>query len=720
MYRILPADKDAYITNKIIYSSRPSLSRSTDANVGQAGTLDLFKLYNETPVPVGTSGIEISRALMHFDLDRIRSLTGSLINISDPSFKCYVSLKDVYGGQTVPSNFSLTLYPLAKNFVEGRGNDVIGYRDLDVVNWFTASLDNVYTPIVNPEMVEYQEDVVNVLTASNIVTVPFVTPFTSVPPVVITDISSALGTVNSYVGNGTTASTLVVKFSAPFSGSFVYRAVADITPGSIKTVVRVPRYPGVYANVVVGTLPIVNNNFFSVGYNDFGGTPSDTYASLYETTTDDLTNVYTTITSSTTLLIAGTFSAVMSAQVNVLGYRSLDQIYGINSWLTGGVEASGAAGDVSGLNTDYYSSFLSSTGYVPLGFSQTFSRGDENLYIDVTTAVSATLAGILPDYGFRLSYSGSQETDTVTRFVKRFSTRQSRNTDKHPSLVVKYNDTFIDNQAAAYFDYSNKLGVYYSPFGMPTNFFSGSSVVAGSGSIMLELVASQSAYVTATTYSFSHRANINYLSSSWNYFSQSFTGSQVMFGGKNQSGIYYADVYLPSTLAGLSGVLKDGTTAVFTPVWKSLDNTVIFTTGPSVTFRKLSGASSVVPQNNYTINVTNLKDNYTNIEAAKLRVFVASFDPTLTSFYLPYKATPKICPEMYWRLIDPYSKDIIIPFDTSDSGTKLSADGEGMYFNLYMQDLTLNKPLELQFLIREYGSDHLIENEGFIFKVVTA
>ena len=720
MYRILPADKDAYVTNKIIYSTRPTFSRSTDANVGQAGTLDLYKLYNETSVPVGTSGIEISRALLHFDLDRIRALTGSLIDISDPSFKCYVSLKDVYGGQTVPSNFSLSLYPLAKNFVEGRGNDVIGYRDLDAVNWFTASLDNVYSFLTNPEVVDYQEDVVYVNTPSNTVSVPFVTPFASIPPVVITDISSALGVVNAYIGNTTTSTTLVVKFSAPFSGSFVYRAVADITPGNIKTVVRVPRYPGVYANVVVGSVPITSNNFFNVTYNDFGGTPSDTYASLYETSPDNLTNVYTTVTSSTTLLIAGTFSAPITAQVNVLGYRSLDQTYGINSWLTGGVEAAGVAGDVSGLNADYYTSFLSSYGYVPLEFSQTFPRGDENLYIDVTTAISATLAGIIPDYGFRLSYSGSQETDAVTRFVKRFSTRQSRNTDKHPSLVVKYNDTFIDNQAAAYFDYPNKLGIYYNPFGVPTNFFSGSSVVAGSGSIKLELVASQSAYVTATTYSFSHRANISYLSSSWNYFSQSFTGSQVMFGGKKQTGSYYADVYLPSTLEGLAGVLKDGTSAVFTPVWKSLDNTVIFATGPSITFRKLSGASSVVPQTNYTINVTNLKNNYTNIESAKLRVFVASFDPTLTSFYLPYKATPKICPEMYWRLVDPYSKDIIIPFDTSDSGTKLSADGEGMYFNLYMQDLALNKPLELQFLIREYGSDHLVENQGFIFKVITA
>lgn len=532
MYRILPADKDSYVTNKIIFSTRPTLSRSTDSNVGQAGTLDIFKLYNETPVPIGSSGIEISRALLHFNLDGIRALTSSLISTSDPSFKCYVSLKDVYGGQTVPSNFSLSLYPLAKNFVEGRGNDVIGYRDLDAVNWFTASING-----------------------SSIIT-----------------------------------------------------------------------------------------------------------------------------------------------------------------WTSGGINY---GGDSLNINADYYTSFSSPIGYVPLGFSQSFFRGDENLYIDVTTAISATLAGIIPDYGFRLSYSGSQETDMVTRFVKRFSSRQSRNTNKHPSLIVKYNDTFIDNQAAAFFDYPNKLGIYYNPFGVPTNFVSGSDVT-GSGSIILELVASQSAYVMATTYSFSHQATISYLSSSWNYFSQSFTGSQVMFGGKKQTGRYYADVYLPSTLAALTGALKDGTTGVFTPVWKSPDNTVIFATGPSITFRKLSGGDSIVPQTNYTVNVTNLKNNYTNIEAAKLRVFVASYDPTLTSFYLPYKATPKICPKMYWRLIDPYSKDIIIPFDTGDSGTKLSADGEGMYFTLYMQDLTLNKPLELQFLIHEYGSDHLVENQSFIFKVVQA
>jgi hypothetical protein len=73
---------------------------------------------------------------------------------------------------------------------------------------------------------------------------------------------------------------------------------------------------------------------------------------------------------------------------------------------------------------------------------------------------------------------------------------------------------------------------------------------------------------------------------------------------------------------------------------------------------------------------------------------------------------------MYWRLIDPFTKEILIPFD--DVGTKLSADGGGMYFTLYMQDLPINKPLEIQFLIKENNESYLIENQGFKFKVVTA
>ena len=68
MYRILSASKDSYITNKIINNK----FRAEDANVGQAGTLDLYKLYNESTIPSGTDDThENTRGLIKFDYDEI-------------------------------------------------------------------------------------------------------------------------------------------------------------------------------------------------------------------------------------------------------------------------------------------------------------------------------------------------------------------------------------------------------------------------------------------------------------------------------------------------------------------------------------------------------------------------------------------------------------------------------------------------------------------------
>ena len=62
MFLILTASKDAYITNKIIDNSY----RATDANTGRAGTLDLFKLYNESSIDGENNPIELSRILIKF------------------------------------------------------------------------------------------------------------------------------------------------------------------------------------------------------------------------------------------------------------------------------------------------------------------------------------------------------------------------------------------------------------------------------------------------------------------------------------------------------------------------------------------------------------------------------------------------------------------------------------------------------------------------------
>ena len=102
MQRILTASKDTYITNKIVNNS----IRATDANVGSAGSLDLFKLYDENTISGETEPIELSRILIKFPIEEITTMDNAgIIDVNDDSFKCVLKLHDVYGGQTTPSNF---------------------------------------------------------------------------------------------------------------------------------------------------------------------------------------------------------------------------------------------------------------------------------------------------------------------------------------------------------------------------------------------------------------------------------------------------------------------------------------------------------------------------------------------------------------------------------------------------------------------------------------
>lgn len=139
MYRILSASKDTYITNKIINNN----FRATDANLGSAGTLDLFKLYNENTIASETNPIELTRLLIKFPISEITQMDSlGDIDINDSSFKCFVKLHDVYGGQTTPSNFKAILFPLAKSFDEGAGMDVVKFSDLGSTNYLTSSIVN--------------------------------------------------------------------------------------------------------------------------------------------------------------------------------------------------------------------------------------------------------------------------------------------------------------------------------------------------------------------------------------------------------------------------------------------------------------------------------------------------------------------------------------------------------------------------------------------------
>ena len=136
MYLILTASKDTYITNKVINNS----FKATDANVGEAGTLDLFKLYGESSTTTDATPVELSKILIKFDLSQLRTLNSTgQIDLNSSNFRADIKLHDVYGGQTTPQNFRLICRPLSQSFDEGSGRDVVTFSDVGSSNYLTAS-----------------------------------------------------------------------------------------------------------------------------------------------------------------------------------------------------------------------------------------------------------------------------------------------------------------------------------------------------------------------------------------------------------------------------------------------------------------------------------------------------------------------------------------------------------------------------------------------------
>ena len=72
---------------------------------------------------------------------------------------------------------------------------------------------------------------------------------------------------------------------------------------------------------------------------------------------------------------------------------------------------------------------------------------------------------------------------------------------------------------------------------------------------------------------------------------------------------------------------------------------------------------------------------------------------------------------MFYRVRDFISGDIVVPFDISNSSTKLSSDSKGMYFDFYMDSLPRGRAFVFDFLIRQNSFDNVITNAPTKFVV---
>lgn len=511
MFRILKADKDSMICDKVINGKRVR-----DANTGQAGTLDLFKLYQESNID-GEKVNEISRILIHFDLDPLRALTGSSLDLDDTSFTATIKMKDVDGGQTTPSNFTIAAFPLVKEFDEGNGFDIASFRDIDAVNFITATV--------------------------------------STNPVVIWSISGANDPVNDYV---------------EASGSF-----------------------------------------------------------------------------------------------------------------------------------------------------QSFTLGTEDLSIDVTSVISSTLKGDLSDYGFRISFSGTQETDNRTRFVKRFTSRQASDPSFRPTLEVKFSDVQQDDHRSFLFGVSGSLFLNNVVNGQLADI----PGVTGADSLFLRLtsgtnvnqIVSGTFIVSGTEFSTLSGTVVDL---SGNFYEKILTASQYQVGSNFITGVYVASFAVESTETGsLKKEVINAGSGTFTEIWGSLDDSTGFFTSSLVIEQNLR--TTALSPSNIIVRVINNEGDYEQDEVARFRLYVQINQPQrIVASRVPLSRKSEIMKNMFFQVVDANSKNVIIPYDVC---TRLSTDSDGMYFDLFMEDLDPGIVYGLEFKISETGVTQFFsfEDLGSTFRVNT-
>jgi hypothetical protein len=365
----------------------------------------------------------------------------------------------------------------------------------------------------------------------------------------------------------------------------------------------------------------------------------------------------------------------------------------INKWSLPGAMKSGSLTDIATIDVMTSGTLDASLGSESLCFEQYFKTGEEDLEIDVTKIVSASIKSLIPNKGFLVAFSGSYEKDQKSYFVKRFASRNSAKTGIRPKLIVSFDDSINDNHQNFVFDYTGSL--YLS------NQVRGELKNAKSGPAKLDTAAGENCMI---------------LKISTGSFQKTFSVSQAMRGENRIEGLYSSSFAI-SSFGSLSDHIQTSGSITFDEVWSSSDEAVTFLSS-SFAIKKNNISQINLSQTSYHVKAINLNDRYMRSEIARIRVFIESKDREVAYTKKPFNKKSQVYEKMYFRVRDTVSGDIIIPFKNQNNSTKLSSDSNGMYYDFYMDSLPSGKTYIFDYLIEINGYDNVITDAASKFIVV--
>jgi hypothetical protein len=375
-----------------------------------------------------------------------------------------------------------------------------------------------------------------------------------------------------------------------------------------------------------------------------------------------------------------------------------------STWFASGANAKGLLGSA---DIDVISSGSLGLGVVSLSNTQSFVDGTEDLSIDVTRIVSATLAGQLPDFGYRVSFDETQENDARTRFVKRFGSRQSIDPSIRPELIVRYDDSRISHQSSFYFDARGTVFLNNYVRGAPSNVVSGSTLtqITGSNCMLLKIWTIYSSSTGPQQYSLYT------------------TASQHSVGGHFLPGVYSATFAVPSSDAKLTKLIADArltgsnTPIKFNEVWSSFDETVAFYSGTLQIRPPDSTVGSFRPRR-YQVNVPNVADAYAAGDVVRFRTFVFDRSNPFYKFVRVPQDEPSVVIEAHYSVRDVIADKTIIAFDRTHNSTRMSSDGEHLYFDVWMESLVPDRTYAIDVLLVDGAEQEIYYDSSPAFRVV--
>jgi hypothetical protein len=315
--------------------------------------------------------------------------------------------------------------------------------------------------------------------------------------------------------------------------------------------------------------------------------------------------------------------------------------------------------------------------YVSTGYgsgSQHFDRGTEDFEVDVTSVVNAWLSGNLENNGFLIKLGDTEETNSTDYYLKLFHGFESKFVDKLPYLEARWSSVLKDNRNNFAFNQQNNLYLY--------NFVRG------------ELTSLQEPISVSV---------VDTVASGTVRYSSVFSATQV------EPGIYTVSTYISNT-ASFSGTLFD--------IWFS--GSSVYMTGTFVPL--VITGSSVDQYSEFVCKVDNLKQIYSVNEEARMKVNVRKRDykTHVGSFKSGSLVMEKeYIEKMYYSISNNETGEVLIPFGTGSLPyTQLSYDGNGNYFNLFMNSFVPGFVYRIKFLIDINKYDRKIIDDNFVFKVI--